>query len=82
VKTQGWPETPAAELVKKPEVRALYEIEIAAAQRELPSYEQIKKFALLPQDFTLGAGEMTPTMKIRRKVVGEKYKALIEPMFE
>jgi long-chain acyl-CoA synthetase len=80
-KTQGWPETPPAELIKKPEVTALFDREVAAAQQELPHYEQIKKFALLPHEFTLGEGEMTPTMKVRRKVVGEKYKALIEPLF-
>jgi long-chain acyl-CoA synthetase len=43
--------------------------------------EQVKKFALLPREFGQGTGELTPTLKVRRKVVLEMYKAQVEAMY-
>ncbi len=78
---RGWPADRGA-LVKNPRFLAFLQTEVDRVQIELPSYEQIKKFALLEKEFTLEAGELTPTMKVKRKVVAEKYRALIEPLFE
>ena len=54
---------------------------IARKNEELASYERVKKFRLLPADLTQEAGELTPTLKVKRKVVGEKYAALVEEMY-
>jgi long-chain acyl-CoA synthetase len=55
--------------------------EIASLNASLAHHEQIKKFELVESDFTIEGGELTPTMKVRRKVVEQKYKALIEGMY-
>ena len=47
-----------------------------------PHHEQIRAFALLPRELTIEAGEITPTMKVKRKVIDERYKALIDRMYE
>jgi len=58
-----------SDLVKHPAVRELYEKEIAALTRDLARFEQIKRFALLEREFSQDQGELTPTLKVRRKVV-------------
>lgn len=55
--------------------------EIDAATPELASFERIKNIALLPNDFTVESGELTPTMKVKRSVVEAKYKALIDRLY-
>lgn len=77
---RGWPTDPAA-LITHASFLGLIQSEVDIVQQELPPFEQIKKFALLPRDLTLAAGELTPTMKVRRRVIGEKFKSLIEPLF-
>jgi long-chain acyl-CoA synthetase len=47
----------------------------------LASYEQVKKFAILPADLTLEAGELTPSLKVKRKVVESKYKAVLDGFY-
>ncbi len=69
------------ELVARPDVRALYDEVIESLNRELSQYERIKKFALLPREFSMSTGELTPTLKVKRKVVEEKYRDLIEGMY-
>jgi long-chain acyl-CoA synthetase len=49
--------------------------------RELSRYEQIKRFAVLPRDFSMEAGEMTPTLKLKRRVVCERYADEIEKLY-
>ena len=48
----------------------------------LAQYERIKKLALLPREFTLEAVELTPTLKVKRRVVEQKYKDVIDRMYE
>jgi len=48
---------------------------------QLQSYAKIKKFAVLPDDFTQEGGELTPTLKVKRKVVSEKYRDRIEELY-
>ena len=55
---------------------------IAAAQKGMAPYEIIKKFTLIKIPFTIEAGELTNTLKIRRAVVQQKYKAQIDAMYK
>jgi long-chain acyl-CoA synthetase len=70
-----------AELTKNEKVFELIEKEIHAINKQLPSYETIKKFRILPSDFTIETGELTPSLKIKRKVCVQKYKSYIEEMY-
>ena len=69
------------ELIAKPEVIAFYKEIIDNRQKDLGQVEQIKKFTLIPRIFTQEAGEVTPTLKIKRKVVLNNYKDLVEAMY-
>lgn len=70
------------ELVKHSEIIQMFEKRINELQKELPSFEQIKKFTLLPQAFSTKMNEITPTLKLKRKVILERYKAQIEKMYQ
>ena len=54
---------------------------IDAVNRDLPHHEQIKKFALLEKDFSLEGGELTPTLKVKRRAVEKKYAVLIADLY-
>ncbi|MCX8159770.1 MAG: long-chain fatty acid--CoA ligase [Candidatus Saccharicenans sp.] len=69
------------ELVSRPEVYEFFMREIDRLTPHLASYEKIKKISLLDKDFEIEAGELTPTLKVRRKIVEEKYKELIDRMY-
>ena len=69
---QGLP-TDVAELAERPEVHALIQAELDAVNQNYASVEQIKKFKLLGRDFTLDAGELTPSLKLKRNVVYDRY---------
>ncbi|OBS13264.1 AMP-dependent synthetase [Elizabethkingia miricola] len=69
------------EIVKNEAVNKLYKTKIEEFQTSLASFEKVKKFILMPAEFEIGSGEITPTLKIKRKVVSEKYKDLIEQMY-
>ncbi|HEY1696934.1 MAG TPA: AMP-dependent synthetase/ligase [Polyangiaceae bacterium] len=64
------------------EVRAAVEREIAAVNGRLSSFESVKRFAILPKDFTIDGGELTPTLKVKRKVVSERYRATIDGLYD
>ena len=51
-------------------------------QKELAKFEQVKKFKLLPRAFSMDDGELTPTQKLRRKVINDKYQNEIEEMYK
>jgi len=70
------------ELLGKPEIVAFYGKRIDAATAEFARFEKIKRFTLMPREFTVDEGEITPTLKIRRKVVADKYKDLIDRMYQ
>ncbi len=73
---------PAALIVPVKEAsREEIEKDVAALNQSLAHHEQIKKFELVEKDFTIEGGELTPTMKVRRRVVEQKYKALIDSMY-
>lgn len=70
------------EMVGSPEVREVFQREIDSYNAKLDRAEQVRKFALVPTDFTVDAGEITPSLKVKRRVVEEKYKELIDAMYE
>jgi long-chain acyl-CoA synthetase len=69
------------ELLARPEVTRLYRERIDAHNAQLARFEQIKKFTLLPKEFSIDAGEVTPTLKTRRSQVITTYGSLIEAMY-
>ncbi|AWH73953.1 long-chain fatty acid--CoA ligase [Dokdonia sp. Dokd-P16] len=69
------------ELIKDNKVLALFEKRFDELQQEFSAFEKIKKFTLLPREFSIEEGEITPTLKIKRKIVQKKYKALIDKMY-
>lgn len=69
------------DLTSKKEIYDLFEKELSKIQKNLANYERIRKFALLDQPFSLENGEITPTLKIKRQVVEERYKHLIDEMY-
>ena len=69
------------DLVVHEPVLELYGQRVAEVNRDLAPYETIKKFVLLPRDFSIEAGELTPTLKFKRKVIAEHYKEQIERMY-
>ena len=81
LKDLGRPPGAREELVAREDVIALYQEIIDALNRELSQYERIKRIALLPREFTVESGELTPTLKIKRKVVEEKWKEQIEGLY-
>lgn len=68
-------------LLESPFIKEKFEKIVADIQKEFASYEKIKKFKLLPEEFTIEKGEITPTLKIKRRVVLEKLNSLIEGMY-
>jgi long-chain acyl-CoA synthetase len=69
------------DLLKKQEISTLFERELGNFQRKLANYEKIRKFTLLEKPFSLETGEITPSLKIKRKIVEEKYAPIIEEMY-
>ena len=70
------------ELIKNPRILNLYEKRIDTLQQQFAHYEQIKKFTLLPEAFSVKSGELTTTLKLRRNVVANNYKLLIDKMYK
>ena len=70
------------ELIAKPEVVELYEGAIKDASADLAQFEKIKKITLLAREFSLESGELTPTLKVKRRFVEQKYKDVIDRMYE
>ncbi|UCH33783.1 MAG: long-chain fatty acid--CoA ligase [Armatimonadota bacterium] len=70
-----------AELVGLREVYAWIEARISEKLSEFARYEQIRRFTILDREFTMGDGEVTPSLKIKRKVVAERYRDLVEAMY-
>jgi long-chain acyl-CoA synthetase len=71
----------AAAIVKHPKVAERIGRTVEEKNSQLQSYAKIKRFTVLPTDFTLDGGELTPTLKVKRKVVSEKYKDAIEELY-
>jgi long-chain acyl-CoA synthetase len=79
---KGIPFTSRQELVERPEVVAFYEQAVKEMTPHLAQFERIKKIALLPKEFSIEGGELTPKLSVKRRVVEQKYKDLIDKMYE
>ena len=69
-------------MASRPEVRARLQAAVDTLNSRLPSYATIKKFAVLEADWSQQSGELTPKLSVRRKIVAEKYKAVIDALYE
>jgi len=69
------------DFIKRPELIALIEAEIDKQTVHFSRFEKIKKFRIIPNDFTIETGELTPSLKVRKKVVAEKYANLVDEMY-
>ena len=70
------------ELIKHDKVLDLFKKEMRAFSKDLASHEKIRDFRLLANEFTVETGEITPTLKVKRRVISEKYAAEIEDIFK
>ncbi|NGZ13126.1 long-chain fatty acid--CoA ligase [Vibrio aestuarianus] len=70
------------ELIKNNQVVEMLEKRVNDLQKELAKFEQVKKFKLLPKAFSMDKGELTPTQKLRRKVINDRYQDEIEEMYK
>jgi long-chain acyl-CoA synthetase len=69
------------ELVANPKVQALYEGIVAEINRNLAQFEALKRVLVVADEFTVADGTMTPSMKLRRRVVEERYRQQIEEIY-
>jgi len=78
---QGIPDHGVEALARHPEVLQLIRERVDEVNRGLASFEQVKKFSVLENDFSQDTGELTPTLKVRRKVVVEKYGRILDDLY-
>jgi long-chain acyl-CoA synthetase len=70
------------ELCSNPKIVDLFERQIASHTPDLAKYEKVKRIALLDHELTIERGELTPTLKVKRRVIDEKYKEVIDRMYD
>ncbi|WP_234571376.1 AMP-dependent synthetase/ligase [Rhodohalobacter sp. 614A] len=70
------------ELLQKESIQNIYSKEIREFSKELASHEKIRDFRLVANEFTVETGELTPTLKVKRRIIEEKYAYLINDIFE
>lgn len=70
------------ELLRHSQIIEMFEARLREMQKELARFEQVKKFTLLPAAFSMELGELTPTLKLRRKVISQRYQHEIEAMYQ
>jgi long-chain acyl-CoA synthetase len=78
---KGLPHGDLEQLLGLPEVRQKIEREVRMTLRDLAQFEMPKKLLLLPREFTVEAGELTPTLKVRRRIVEQRHRAAIEALY-
>ena len=71
-----------AELCKHPRIIDLFERQIAGLTPDLAQFERVKKVALLENELTIDGGELTPTLKVKRRVVDQKYQKVIDALYD
>jgi long-chain acyl-CoA synthetase len=70
-----------AELVASPKVQALYERLVEEINKNLARFEKLKRVLVVPDEFTAENGALTPTMKLRRRVIDERYRSQIDELY-
>ena len=65
-----------------PEVRRLFQAELDTYNTGVPHHEQVRAFALLPADLTIEDGSITPTLKVKRRILENRYQKLIDAMYQ
>jgi long-chain acyl-CoA synthetase len=80
-KVRGWTAPDRRALLERPDVQALYQAEVDRLNADLAPFEQIKRFTLLDRELSQEAGELTPTLKVRRKVITEGFAPAIEELY-
>jgi long-chain acyl-CoA synthetase len=70
-----------ADFCRHPRIIDLFERQIAARTQNLAQFEKIKRIALLDQELTAEGGELTPTLKVKRRVIDEKYREVIDSIY-
>ncbi len=73
--------TDQEDLLRNPEITAKYQRGLDRTNSKFPSFSTVKKFALLKDEFTLESGELTPTLKVKRRVIQDRYGDLIESLY-
>lgn len=81
IKKNNIPFTHWEDMVKNEKIINLYKDKIKELQNHLADYEKVKKFTLMPAEFDINTGEITPTLKVKRNVVLKKYADIIEKMY-
>ena len=81
-KEKNIPAADYTELLKKDDIKELIAIEIEKTTVNFAHYEKVKVFTLLPESFTIENGMLTPTLKIRRSKITERYRSVIDSMYE
>ena len=71
-----------AEIIKHPRILDLFQRQVDAVTSDLAQYERVKRIALLEHEMTIDGGELTPTLKVKRRVVDEKYRDVIDRLYE
>ncbi len=74
-------DTPREALVERPDVIRLFDDVVAGVNADLAPHEQVKRFALLPAEFTIATGELTPTLKVKRNIVCDRWADAIERLY-
>ncbi len=74
--------TSDAKVLQAEKVIDLFKKEIFTATKPLANYEKVRKFVLLNEEFSIEKGEITPTMKVKRKVIFDKYRDMIDSMYQ
>jgi long-chain acyl-CoA synthetase len=81
LRRRGLPGGERGDLVRRPEVRALFEQRVAALLADRASYEQVRRVALVAEEWTPDSGLLTPTLKVRRRALMERYRDLIDDLY-
>jgi long-chain acyl-CoA synthetase len=70
-----------AELIANPEVQALYEAIVEEVNQNLARFEKLKRVLLVPDEFTADNGALTPTLKLRRRIIEDRYRRQIDELY-
>jgi len=81
-KHKGIPYSSDYEMIKKPEIIEKYDREVENANKYFAQWEQVKRYKLLRNSWSIETGELTPTMKLKRKVIHQKYEVEIEGIYQ